>query len=150
MDATGQEHPLPIADDLPTDGVRTLGLRQGEHMPARARNYTQVIRCLELQTFRREVPMDGWPATTVRLCASVSVMDLARQALQHIAILDGGQFAAVHVRRDDRGTLHRQYSEWMTEPAHIRRCLQDRGALMGRRFSSSHPMNLTQTSGSLW
>lgn len=74
VDATGQEHPLPIADDLPTDGVQTLGLRQGEHMPARARDYTQVIRCLEFKHFGGKCRrMDGRPppsdyALPYRLC----------------------------------------------------------------------------------
>lgn len=129
VDAVGQEHPLPIAGNLPTAGVRTLVLSPGEHMPARARDYTRVIRRLGLQTFRREVPTDGWPANTIRLRASVPVLELARYVLQHIAVLDGGRFAAVHVRRGDR--LDGQYPEWMTEPAHIRKCLQDRGVAEG-------------------
>lgn len=129
VDAAGQEHPLPIADDLPTAGVQTLVLGPGEHMPAQAWNYTRVIRRLGLQTFGREVPTDGWPATTIRLRASVPLLELAQYALQHISVLDGGRFAAVHVRRGDR--LDGQYPEWMTEPAHIRKCLQDRGIAEG-------------------
>lgn len=131
IDAAGQEHPLPIADDSPIAGVRTLVLRSGEHMSARAWDYPLVVRRLSLGTFRQEVPAEEWPAATIRLRASASALQLARHVIRHLASLDGDRFAAVHVRRGDKVKLDKQYPEWLTEPAHIRKCLKDRGVVDG-------------------
>lgn len=137
INAAGQEHPLPIADDSSIAGVRTLVLRPGEHMPAWARDYPLVVRRLGLGTFRQEVPAEEWPVTTIRLRASATARELAQHVIRHIVSLYGGRFAAVHVRRGDRLkrgdrlTTLKQYPEWLTEPAHIRRCHKDRGVADG-------------------
>ena len=126
VDAAGQEYPLPIAADPPTDDVRTLVLRPGEHMPTRARDYPLVVRRLGLETFRLEVPAEEWPATTLQLRASAQALELARHVIRYIATLDGGRFVAVHVRRGDKINLDKQYQERLTEPAYIRKCLKNR------------------------
>ena len=131
VDATGQEHPLPIADGRPDADARTLRLRPGERMPSGARHYGLVVRHVELTTFKREIPADDWPAITITLRASASVIELARHVVQHIALLDGGRFSAVHVRRGDRLKLHRQYPGWLTEPAHVRKYLTALGVAEG-------------------
>lgn len=131
IDATGQERPLPIADEWPDADDRTLSLRPGERMPSGARHYRLVVRHVELTTFKKEIPADDWPTITIRLRASASVTDLARHVVQHIALLDGGRFAAVHVRRGDRLKLHREYPGRLTEPAHIRKYLTELGVAEG-------------------
>ncbi len=120
--ATGREHPLPIAEHLPEAGIRTLVLSPGERVPELARDYPLLVRRIELQVFRREVPVD-WPATKLRLCPSPLVLDLARSVVQHIGLLDHGRFVAVHVRRGDR---LKEYPGWLTEPAYIRKYLMER------------------------
>ena len=131
VDATGQERPLPIADERPDADVRTLSLRPGERMPSGARHYGLVVRHVERTTFKKEIPTDDWPAITIALRASASVIELARHVVRHVATRDGGRFAAVHVRRGDRLTLHREYPGRLTEPAHIKQYLTERGLAKG-------------------
>ena len=128
VDATGREHPLPIADERPDADVRTIKLRPGERMPPEARHYGLVVRHVNLITFKKDIPADDWPAITITLRASASVTELARHVVQHLAMLDGGRFAAVHVRRGDR---LKQYPGRLTEPAHIRKYLTELGAAEG-------------------
>ena len=131
MDATGQERPLPIADERPDADVRTLSLRHGERMPSGARHYGLVVRHVERTTFKKEIPTDDWPAITIALRASASVIELARHVVRHVATRDGGRFAAVHVRRGDKLTLYREYPSRLTEPAYIKQYLTERGLAKG-------------------
>ncbi len=143
VDPAGRESPLPIADHWPNAGIRTLVLHPGERIPAYARNYPaypppricssyagmgaepppHLVRRIKHHVFSREVPADDWPATELRLVPSPLVLALARSAVQQIGLLDDGRFVAVHIRRGDR---LKQYPGWLTEPAHIRKCLTER------------------------
>ena len=48
-----------------------------------------VVQHVEPTSFRREVPADDWPAITITLRASASVIELARHVVQPIATSRG-------------------------------------------------------------
>ena len=122
VDAAG-EHPLPIAPFPPHGGTLVIGPR--ERMPAGHETYPLVVRTFNRPqaVHGRELGTGHWPAATVRLVAAAPVRELARHAVWRLASLDGGRFAAVHVRRGDRLG---QYPRRLTEPEYIKKYLKRR------------------------
>ncbi len=129
-DADGHRWPLPIGDAPPLDAVETVRVRGREAIPEKARDCPLVVRRLFDPRFNRVLPMDAWPAAKVDLRASVRAAALARTVVRHLQSVGDGQFVGVHVRRGDRVTAG-EYPEWITEPAHIERCLRERGVADG-------------------
>ena len=129
-DADGQRHPLPIADTPPGPAAQTLKLRGGEAMPERARDFPVVARRLTRPQFRKELPMDGWPAADIELRPSAAAVAMALPVIRHLRSGSPGGFVAVHVRRGDR-VAKGQIPGWLTSPPHIRQFLSDRGVADG-------------------
>lgn len=139
VDAAGRRHPLPIAAARPPAGGRVLRLAPGAMPPPDAGAYGLVVRRIESRQFARDVPAAARPAVTPELRAAARVLALARPVAARLRSLDGGRFAAVHVRRGDRVREYprlyrrdgRQYPGRLTEPAHVRTVLQASGVRDG-------------------
>lgn len=129
-DAAGRQHPLPIADHPPGEGVRTWTLPGGTPMPDCARHYPLVVRRIADSFFKRELPVDTWPAVTVDLRCPERITTLARSVVRRLRALGGGHFVAVHVRRGDR-IATKSVPDWPTRPPHVGRFLRDRGVADG-------------------
>ena len=135
IDAAGRRHPLPIAAARPPAGMRALRLPPGAMPPPDAGAYGLVVRRIESRLFARDVPAAARPAAGLELRAAEPVLALARPVAARLRSLDGGRFAAVHVRRGDRVREYprltrragRQYPGRLTEPAHVRTVLQAAG-----------------------
>ena len=135
IDAAGRPHALPIAAGRPPAGVRVLRLAPGAMPPPDAGAYGLVVRRIESSLFARDVPAAARPAVTPELRAAARVRALARPVVARLRSLDGGRFAAVHVRRGDRvreyprlrRPSYRQYPGRLTEPARVRAVLQAAG-----------------------
>ena len=128
-DGDGRRHPLPIAE-RPPHGAPALRLRGAERFPERARDCPLVVRRISHPLFRKELPMDEWPAARVELCASERAVALARPVARHLQSLGDGGFVAVHVRRGDRIAAG-EYPGQMTAPPYIAQRLRDRGVAEG-------------------
>ena len=135
IDAAGRRHPLPIAAGRPAAGMRVLRVARGALAPPDAGQYGLVVRRIESRLFARDVPAAARPAVGLELRAAERVLALARPVAARLRSLDGGRFAAVHVRRGDRVREYprlarragRQYPGRLTEPAHVRSVLQAAG-----------------------
>lgn len=130
IDADGRQHPLPICDEPPADGVRTLRVRGRERVPERALECPLVVRRVSHYLFRKALPLDAWPAVKIDLRAAPRAAALARPVVRHLKASGGGRFVAVLVRRGERVAAG-EYPSWMTEPAHVMRCLRARGVADG-------------------
>lgn len=132
VDAGGRERPLPLAASSPAAAPPPLALTQADPWPAAAPGHVRVVRRFASgrAPFRVQLPSSRPPLCELRLRPSSRVGALAAEVIERAAALDGGRFAAVHVRRGDR-LAARQYPSRMTGPAAVARCLRDRGVADG-------------------
>lgn len=127
VDLAGREHPLPIAAAAEKP-AEPLVLRGGSPIPPASRDHPYVVRHLSDVIFHREVPGTSRPDFAIRLRPAACVLTLAGQALAHLASLAADGFVGVHVRRGDRLG---EYPAELTEPPHIKRCLDRHGVARG-------------------
>ena len=131
VDAAGTEYPLPLARngpeaDVPTFTAFTVG--PGERTPAAADDHVLVVRRLKHRVFQKDVPVEDRPPLRLQLRWSRRVRRLARPVVSDLLARGEGRFVAVHARRGDRLS---HYPGRLTEPAGIRRHLEERGIVDG-------------------
>lgn len=127
VDLSGREHPLPLVAAA-EEAAEPLVLRAGDSIPPASRDHPYVIRRLGDAVFRREVPGACRPDFAIRLRPAARVLALAGEALTRLASLAVDGFVGLHVRRGDRLG---EYPAELTEPLHIKRCLDQHGVARG-------------------